>query len=53
MLTGIAFDQPLDPHENTRAARTIFERIDPLGVLVCLLYSHAASVAQRLQVSTL
>ena len=51
MLARIAGDQPLDAHQDTRTTRLILQRGNPLGIRVGLLNSHAASVAQRLQVS--
>ena len=52
MLTRIATDQPFDTHEDSSSTSLVLERVDPLNVLVGLLYSYAASVAQTLQLST-
>ena len=42
MLTGVATDQSFDAHEDPRSPRLILERVDPLGELVSLFYSHTA-----------
>ena len=52
MLARIATDQPLDSHEDSCSPDSVFERVDPFRVLDRSLYSHPASVAYRLHVST-
>ncbi len=52
MLARISTDQPFDAHEDSSPTSLVLERVDPLGVLISLLYSHADSVAQKIQLST-
>jgi hypothetical protein len=51
MFTGIAADQPFDTNEDASAGRLVSQRINPVRVLIGLLYSHASSVARRLLLS--
>jgi len=51
MLTGIAADQPFDTNENASTRSLVFERVDPLRILIGLLYSHRGIVAHKLHMS--
>ena len=51
MFAGIAADQPFDTNEDASPSRLVSERVDPLRVLIGLLYSHEDMVARRLHVS--
>lgn len=51
MFTGIAADQPFDTNEDASPSRLVSERVDPLRVLIGLLYSHGDIVAQGLHTS--
>lgn len=51
MFTGIAADQPFDTNEDASPSRLVPERVNPLRVLIGLLYSHGEIVAYRLHVS--
>jgi hypothetical protein len=51
VLTRVSGDQSLDPNEDPGSTRSVLERVDPLGVLVSLVYPHGPIVAQRLRLS--
>ena len=51
MFTGIAADQPFDTNEDASPSSLVSERVDPLRILIGLLYSHGGIVAQRLHMS--
>jgi len=51
LFTGIAADQPFDTNEDASPSRLVSERVDPLRVLIGLLYSRGDIVAQRLHMS--
>ena len=51
MNARIAVNQPVNANLNAGSASTVFERIDPVELGFCLIYTHAMSVAHGLLMS--
>lgn len=49
MLTRVAVDEAIDAHLNSRAARPIFQRIDPFQIDLGHLDTHPYTVSYGLQ----